>query len=105
MTSHSQSPARPWFLGIEGGGTRTIALLADSQKRPFHRFEAGPGTLKLLTDSQWTICFVPLLTKRRCCPDALGIGLAGARSGTGPRERIREAAGQNPARHLPSRHQ
>ncbi len=38
------------FLGVEGGGTRTIALLADRRGRILSRLESGPLNLKLSSD-------------------------------------------------------
>ena len=39
-------------LGIEGGGTRSIALWADAHGRILHRRESGPLNIKLATDAQ-----------------------------------------------------
>ncbi len=39
-------------LGIEGGGTRTVAFFADASGRVLRRVEAGPLNLKLSTDRQ-----------------------------------------------------
>ena len=41
---------RPFTLGIEGGGTRTTALLADARGREIQRGEFGPGNVRLLDD-------------------------------------------------------
>src|ERR1700691_1183956 len=43
--------AEPYFLGVEGGGTRTVALLADGRGKILQRFESGPLNLKLLSDA------------------------------------------------------
>src|ERR1017187_9540802 len=65
------------YLGIEGGGTRTVALLADGSGRALCRLETGPANMKLLTAVQLVRRFrsiaaaVPL-------PDAVAIGLSGA---------------------------
>jgi N-acetylmuramic acid 6-phosphate etherase len=67
----------PLFLGIEGGGTRTTALLADSAGRTLGRLEAGPANLKLLTDAQLTRHFRSIGAAFPQ-PAATGIGLAGA---------------------------
>src|SRR5260370_32932924 len=48
MAIGSKQSARPFFLGIEGGGTRTVALMADADGSLLNRFEAGPGELRLL---------------------------------------------------------
>jgi N-acetylglucosamine kinase-like BadF-type ATPase len=85
----------PVFLGIEGGGTRTVALLADANGRLLKRFEAGPANFKLLTEAQ----FLRRLREVRAAfkgfpqPAAVAIGLAGAR-GEPEWQRIRAAAAQ-----------
>ena len=85
----------PTFLGIEGGGTRTVALLADADGRLLKRFESGPANFKLLTEAQ----FLRRLREVRAAfqefpqPAAVAIGLAGAR-GEPEWRRIRAAAAQ-----------
>lgn len=85
----------PVFLGIEGGGTRAVALLADADGRLLKRFESGPANFKLLTEAQ----FLRRLREVRAAfkefprPAAVAIGLAGAR-GEPEWQRIRAAAGQ-----------
>ncbi|MGA2659012.1 MAG: N-acetylmuramic acid 6-phosphate etherase [Verrucomicrobiota bacterium] len=74
--STSHLPPR-LFLGIDGGGTRTTALLADSAGRALGRLEAGPANLKLLTDAQLTRHFRSIGAAFPQ-PMAAGIGLAGA---------------------------
>ncbi|HEX4644886.1 MAG TPA: hypothetical protein VH598_04695 [Verrucomicrobiae bacterium] len=82
--------ARPFFLGIEGGGTRTVALMADAGGQVLHRIEAGPGNVRLLSDVELVRLLRSIATVLPR-PDAIGIGLAGAR--TEPdRKRIRAAA-------------
>ena len=71
----------PVLLGIEGGGTRSVALL--SQDSRCERLEAGACNLCLVTDAQLLALFRQIDTWRQgLAPrlDALGIGLAGARS-------------------------
>ena len=51
---HNPEPAQLTFLGIEGGGTRTVALLADGSGQPLRRLETGPANMKLLTEVQLT---------------------------------------------------
>ena len=67
------------FLGIEAGGTRTVALLVDEASGRRQRHEAGPANLRLLTDAQLAGHF-QALARVFPVPDGLGIGLAGARS-------------------------
>ena len=85
--------ALPVLLGIEGGGTRTVALLVSGDGRLLQRVEGGVSNLKLLTEAQ-------LLRRLREVraglqghpkPDAVAIGLAGAR-GEQEWRRIRTAA-------------
>ena len=83
----------PVFLGIEGGGTRTVALLADADGHLLQRFEAGPANFKLLTETQFLrrLREVKAALKEFPQPAAIAIGLAGAR-GEPEWQRIRAAA-------------
>src|SRR6266699_3923373 len=83
-------PSPKGLLGIEGGGTRTVALLAKGQGQPSRRLEFGPANIKLLTDRQ-LIRHFRSIAEAFPRPDALGIGLAGA-SCEADRKRIRSAA-------------
>jgi N-acetylglucosamine kinase-like BadF-type ATPase len=42
----------PVLLGLECGGTRTVALAADGELRQLARVDAGPANLRLVTDTQ-----------------------------------------------------
>lgn len=91
MISSSPKPvARPLFLGIEGGATHTIAILADARGNFIHRYEAGPANLKLLSDAKLTELFHSI-SRAFPQPDGVAIGMAGAR-GEPDWERIRIAA-------------
>ena len=90
MTRIPPPTDHPLFLGIEGGGTRTVALLADARGNLVQRVETGPGNLKLLTDRQFLRLLQSIAT-RLPRPDALAIGMAGAR-GEPDWRRIRTAA-------------
>ena len=79
MTTTPNRPAQPLSLGIEGGGTRTTALLANAHGRELARAEAGPGNLKLLSDAALLKLFRSIAS-RFPRPAALGIGMAGART-------------------------
>ncbi len=68
----------PVLLGIECGGTRTVAIVADAALRPVARAEAGPANLRLLTDEQLAERFRGLRAQLPA-PDAIGVGMAGAR--------------------------
>jgi len=85
----------PTFLGIEGGGTRTVALLADAGGALLQRFETGPANFKLLTEAQLLrrLREVRAALKGFPSPAAVAIGLAGAR-GEPEWRRIRAAAAQ-----------
>jgi N-acetylmuramic acid 6-phosphate etherase len=78
------------ILGIEGGGTRTVALLADGQGKLVQRLEAGPANVRLLSDTQLRR-HLRLIGKSLPKPAAVAIGLAGAREER-DRQRIRDAA-------------
>ena len=77
----------PVFLGIEAGGTRTVAL---AEGGIVAHQEFGPANLRLLNDRQLESHF-QLIAKAMPAPVALAIGMAGARAET-DRERIRHAA-------------
>jgi N-acetylmuramic acid 6-phosphate etherase len=75
------------YLGIEAGGTRTVALAAGSSSR---RKEFGPANVRLLNDAR-LIAHFRAIAKAMPQPSALAIGMAGART-EADRERIRRAA-------------
>lgn len=91
MTRSSNQKSGPVFLGIEGGGTRTVVLFADADGNMLERFEVGPANLRLLSDSHLLALFKSI-AEAFPPPDAMAIGLAGARSES-DLERIRKAAG------------
>ncbi len=78
------------ILGIEGGGTRTVALLADVDGAPRRRIEAGPANLRLLDDRQLAR-HLRSIAKRLPKPSAVAIGMAGTRT-EADRERMGRAA-------------
>lgn len=82
----------PWVLGVEAGGTRTVAILAARAGAFFRRSEAGPANLRLLDDRALVRHFRQLAVIAPH-PAAIAIGLAGARTAA-DRARIRRAAGQ-----------
>jgi N-acetylmuramic acid 6-phosphate etherase len=67
------------FLGIECGGTRTVALLADGNGRLLKRLEAGAANLRLLSNTQLRRHFKAIAGEFPR-PSALGIGMAGMRT-------------------------
>jgi len=86
----TKSFPRPLYLGIEAGGTRTTALVETLDGSRVMQLAAGPANLKLLNDVQLTRHFRGL-AKALPGPDALAIGMAGARTEV-DRGRIRSAA-------------
>lgn len=92
MKSDSSTTAAPLFLGIEGGGTRTVALLADEQGRLLQRAEAGPANVRLLSEAE-LVRLLQQLGDIFPKPAALAIGLAGAREEK-DRQKIHAAAAQ-----------
>lgn len=90
MTSTSALTAPGPVLGIESGGTRTVALAVDAAGQPLAREEAGPANLRLLDDARLGEHFTALASMLPR-PVAVGIGMAGAREES-DRRRIRAAA-------------
>ncbi len=68
----------PVFLGLECGGTRTVALAADAGLKQLARVEAGPANLRLVTDAQLVAHF-RALRRQLPAPGAIGVGMAGVR--------------------------
>ena len=77
------------FLGIECGGTRTVALLVNGNQ-PIKRIEIGPANLRLLSDAELARHFRSLRASFPR-PTAIAIGMAGART-PADNERIRRCA-------------
>jgi N-acetylmuramic acid 6-phosphate etherase len=90
MKRSTKGVAGPLFLGIEGGGTRTVALLADAGGRLFKRLEKGPANIRLLSDSKLA-GHLREIAAAFPTPTTVAIGLAGAR-GEPEWRRIRTAA-------------
>jgi N-acetylmuramic acid 6-phosphate etherase len=90
MSSPKDSKRAAVVLGIEGGGTRTVALATDTTGKEVQRAEFGPANLRLLSDEQLTRHFKGLAA-RMPHPSAVAIGMAGARTEE-DRMRIRSAA-------------
>lgn len=84
LSSKASQEARPSrvagpLIGIEGGGTRTVALTWDPQTGATTRAEGGPSNLRLMTDQELRRRLAEM-TRGWSRPVALGIGLAGART-------------------------
>lgn len=77
-------------LGIEGGGTRTSALLADGADTVLASFAVGPGNLQLLSAEELATLLASIRERLPAAPDRIGIGMAGVRSAT-DRDRLRRA--------------
>ena len=86
--SKTQTFQRPFLLGIEGGGTRTTAVLADTRGREIQRAIFGPGNVRLLDDRELRR-LLRQISKQFESPDAIGLGLAGSRQ---PKDRARVQA-------------
>jgi len=77
-------------LGIEGGGTRTTALLADDADQALATLSAGPGNLRLLDDEQLAALLDSIRDQLPTKPDRIGVGMAGVRTAA-DRERLTRA--------------
>jgi len=69
---------RQVLLGLECGGTRTVALAADADLKLLARIEAGPCNLRLVTDVELEGRFRELAAQLPE-PVAIGLGMAGVR--------------------------
>ena len=74
------SRPRDHFLGVEGGATHSVCLLADETGHIVRRVEVGPANILLLSDSQFTTLLRQIKRAFADCPkpDAICLGLAGA---------------------------
>lgn len=72
------------FLGIDGGGTRTRALLVDARGRALHQAESGPGNLHAVGPEAVAANLAAAIADCRKAvgvpPTATCLGLAGASS-------------------------
>ena len=78
------------LLGIEGGGTRTSALLVEGADTVLASFAVGPGNLKLLNGEELATLLASIRDQLPSTPDRIGIGMAGVRSAS-DRERLSRA--------------
>jgi N-acetylmuramic acid 6-phosphate etherase len=86
-------PVNPrYLLGIEGGGTRTVALVTTRHLELVRRLEAPPGNLQLLSDPELLQLLIGLNVSASHL-DAIAVGLPGART-VADRQRVLRAAGQ-----------
>lgn len=96
LTSHDSGRAPRWWVGIDGGGTSTRAVVADAEGRIVGRGEAGASALNQGTEQAWkhigeavARAGVEGLTLRDC---AIGLGL----SGTGVPAQLRSFVAADP---------
>jgi N-acetylmuramic acid 6-phosphate etherase len=82
----------PLYLGIECGGTRTVALLGQFEGAPATRWEGTAANLRLLDDAGLVAHFQHV-ARALPRPHAIAIGMAGARTEL-DRQRIRRAAAE-----------
>lgn len=68
----------PVLVGIECGGTRTVALAVDGALQPVDRITAGPANLRLRSDAELETHF-RAIADRFPVPAAVGVGMAGVR--------------------------
>src|SRR4030095_8439898 len=87
MSSPEQSRI---VLGIESGGTRTVALAASDSGVELLRREFGPANLRLL-DHRTLVQHFASIARAMPRPSAVAVGMAGARTEL-DRGRIRSAA-------------
>src|SRR5436189_219877 len=81
------------FLGIECGGTRSVAILTQPSGKEAVLYESGPANIHLLNDVQLLGHFKKISSgyTKYPQPASVAIGMAGARSDH-DRNRIRTAA-------------
>ena len=81
----------PWYLGIDAGATKCVAIVADSAGHCLQRIEGtDPANLRLLSEAQLH-GLLQTVAAQVPRPTALGIGMAGALN-EADRARIRAAA-------------
>src|SRR5688572_13640338 len=72
-------PKSEILLGIETGGTKTIAIAATPEFKQIARHELGPANLRLISDRDF-VTLLSDLKKKIATPSAIGIGLPGVRT-------------------------
>lgn len=91
MSRRAALPDHHVFLGIEGGGTRTTVRLEDAHGHLLAELTRGPAVLPLMSDRELLWHLRGIADALPCAPQALCIGMAGARTET-DRERLHRAA-------------
>ncbi|MBX3734310.1 MAG: N-acetylmuramic acid 6-phosphate etherase [Verrucomicrobiae bacterium] len=67
-----------WWIGVECGGTRTVALAVDDAGGRDVRATSGPANLRLLDDARLEAHFRSL-SEKLPPPSGIGVGMAGVR--------------------------
>ncbi len=83
--------AGSFFLGIEGGGTRTVALLGDARGQIHKRFELGPLNLKIASDADVLRRLREIKGRATVRPSSWSLCIAGCRTAA-DRARLRSLA-------------
>lgn len=78
MEKNYPTGEKPVFLGIECGGTRTVAVLTNRAGEVLRRSEFGPANLRLVSDLDLRRHFASA-AQSFPRPSAIGIGMAGVR--------------------------
>ena len=78
MKKSPRQVAQHVFLGIECGGTRTVAVIVSDDGTQLNRIEFGPCNLRLVNDAELQGRFAEI-AKGCLRPSAIGIGMAGVR--------------------------
>ncbi len=86
----SSIPDGPLYLGLECGGTRAVAVLADGHDHCLRRLEKGPANIRLISAAQMEAHFREIGMELPV-PSAVGIGMAGVISES-DRSQVRAAA-------------
>ncbi|MFM9001085.1 MAG: hypothetical protein ACKORB_05610 [Opitutia bacterium] len=68
------------LLGIEGGGTRTTALLVDGEGRELASVSMGPGNVRLLDGEGLRALLSGIRDRLPARPARIGAGMAGVRT-------------------------
>jgi N-acetylmuramic acid 6-phosphate etherase len=91
MITSLKTDLAPVFLGIESGGTRSVAILADAGERCLQRIERNaPANLRLMTEAQLAELLRGIAAEM-ARPAAVGIGMAGVLEET-ERRLVRQVA-------------
>src|SRR3989344_3151452 len=65
------------YCGIEGGSTKTIAVVIDDDENPVRRIQTGPCNIKLLDDVQLIRLWKGIASRLKFEPPFIGMFLAG----------------------------